>query len=104
MLYEVITPPILGDGELLHQAFSNLLSNAIKYSPDGSKVIIGARFEDNRIIVWVKDEGIGVPVEEKDRIFEMFYRVERASKRKIPGTGLGLALVREVAVASYNFV
>jgi len=89
-------PPILGDDELLHQAFSNLLSNSIKYSPEGSEVIIDARLEDNYVTLWFKDNGIGIPSESLDRIFDMFYRVEGASKRQIAGTGLGLALVKEI--------
>jgi PAS domain S-box-containing protein len=97
-------PPILGDDELLHQALSNLLSNAIKYSPEGSEVILDARLEDNRVILWVKDAGAGIPSEALERIFEMFYRVESPSKRQITGTGLGLALVKEIVAAHHGRV
>lgn len=92
-------PPILGDDELLHQAVSNLLSNAIKYSPEGGQVLLDARLEDNRVTLSVKDEGIGIPSESLDKIFDMFYRVDGTSKRKIAGTGLGLALVKEIVCA-----
>lgn len=92
-------PPITGDDELLHQALSNLLSNAIKYSPEGSKVILDARLEDQVVTLWVKDEGIGIPAESREKIFDIFYRVENTSKRQITGTGLGLALVKEIVTA-----
>ena len=94
-------PPIAGDVELLHQALSNLLSNAIKYSPEGSEVILDAREEDNHVTLWVKDEGIGIPPESLDKIFDMFYRVKDTSRRQITGTGLGLALVKEI-VSAHN--
>jgi len=94
-------PPIFGEDELLHQAFSNLLSNAIKYSPEGSEVVLDARLEDNSVTLWVKDAGIGIPSESVDKVFDMFYRVEGAAKRQIAGTGLGLALVKEI-VAAHN--
>jgi len=92
-------PPISGDKELLHQVISNLLSNAIKYSPEGSEVILDARAEDNNVTLWVKDEGIGIPAESLEKIFDTFYRVEDTNKRRIAGTGLGLALVKEIVHA-----
>jgi PAS domain S-box-containing protein len=92
-------PPISGDKELLHQVLSNLLSNAIKYSPEDSKVILDARLEDDNVTLWVKDEGTGIPSESLDRIFDMFYRVEGTNNRRITGTGLGLALVKEIVHA-----
>lgn len=92
-------PPILGDDELLHQALSNLLSNAIKYSPEESQIVLDARLDNNNVTLWVKDEGMGIPSESIDRIFEMFYRVDGTSSRQITGTGLGLALVKEIVSA-----
>jgi PAS domain S-box-containing protein len=94
-------PPILGDGELLHQAICNLLSNALKYSPEGSKVILDARLEGDTVTLLVKDEGIGIPSGYLDKIFDMFYRVDNPSWRKTVGTGLGLALVKEI-VSAHN--
>jgi len=94
-------PQVLGDVELLHQAFSNLISNAIKYSPEGSEVILNARLEGDTVTLLVKDEGIGIPSESLDKIFDMFYRVENTSKSKTVGTGLGLALVKEI-VSAHN--
>lgn len=92
-------PQIMGDSELLHQALSNLVSNAIKYSSDGSKIILDARLEDEAITLRVKDEGMGIPAESLDKIFDQFYRVDASSKVQIAGTGLGLALVKEITSA-----
>ena len=89
-------PPISGDDELLHQAFSNLLSNAIKYSPEGSTVVLGARAEEDRVIIWVEDMGMGIPEDALDKVFEVFYRVEGSGQRRVTGTGLGLALVEKI--------
>lgn len=92
-------PPILGDEELLHQALSNLLSNAIKYSPEGGKVTLDARLDDDMVTLSIKDEGTGIPQDSLDKIYDIFYRVESPSRRQVPGTGLGLALVKGVAEA-----
>ena len=93
-------PPVHGDAKQLQQVLTNLLSNAIKYSPEGGEVVIGARHEQNdAILLWVKDDGIGIPPDVKEKIFERFYQVEMGDRRKIRGTGLGLALVREIVDA-----
>jgi len=92
-------PQISGDDELLYQAFGNLLSNAIKYSPEGGEIILDARLEDSTVILWVKDEGAGIPAEYLGKIFEMFYRVDDIYKQRVAGTGLGLALVKEIVAA-----
>jgi PAS domain S-box-containing protein len=94
-------PPISGDGELLHQALCNLISNAIKYSPDGSSVILDARLEGDAVTILVRDEGIGIPADSLERIFDMFYRVDCPTRRTTVGTGLGLALVKEI-VSAHN--
>jgi len=94
-------PPILGDDELLHQALINLVSNALKYSPEGSEVVLDARLENSCVTLRVKDEGVGIPADALDRIFDMFYRVEGTSMRQVTGTGLGLALVKEI-VSAHN--
>ena len=92
-------PPVFGDEPLLHQGLVNLVSNAIKYSSSGSAIDLGARREGNSITLWVKERGIGIPPESLDRIFEMFYRVNNSSSRQTSGTGLGLALVKDIALA-----
>jgi PAS domain S-box-containing protein len=89
-------PMLFGDEVALHQVLSNLLSNAVKYSPNGGSVILGANREGNCLTLWVKDEGIGIPQEEQDKIFDRFYRVDNTARRQTAGTGLGLALVREI--------
>jgi signal transduction histidine kinase len=90
-------PPILGESLKLHEVVSNLLDNALKYAPGGKKIVLGARAEDVQALLWVQDEGPGIPDEQKERIFERFYRLDEP--RKTAGTGLGLALVKEIALA-----
>jgi signal transduction histidine kinase len=77
----------------------NLLDNAIKYSGRGQPVEIGARVEGDRITFSVRDHGIGIPSRDLERIFERFYRVDRARSRDTGGTGLGLSIVRHVVQA-----
>lgn len=92
-------PQVIGNGERLHEVISNLLSNAIKYSPAGGTVVLGAKPEGDGVTVWVRDEGIGIPRESLDKIFDTFYRVDNTARRMFRGTGLGLALVREIVTA-----
>jgi PAS domain S-box-containing protein len=88
-----------GDEERLNQVLSNLVSNAIKYSPDGGKISVSGRFDDNQVYIAVTDRGIGIPAGERDRIFDRFYRVESALSRRTQGAGLGLYLVKSVVEA-----
>lgn len=81
----------------LVSAFTNLLDNAVKYSDEHGSVEVGATVEDGRVTVWVHDRGIGIPSRDLERIFERFYRVDRARSRATGGTGLGLSIVRHVA-------
>ncbi len=92
-------PPIQGDEKRLHQVLANLISNAVKYSPQGSHVALGARREGELVILWVKDEGMGIPLELQERIFDRFYRLDNTDRRLVGGAGLGLALVREIVSA-----
>jgi len=78
---------------------TNLLSNAIKFSPAGGEVVLGVRPYNQEVIVWVRDHGIGIPQETLPKIFDRFFRVENGMTRIISGTGLGLALVKEVVSA-----
>lgn len=89
-------PDIKGDDDQLHQLICNLLSNAIRYSPEGGVVSVAARRDGDEIIVSVHDEGIGIPADLQELIFEKFYRVDNTDSRRIGGTGLGLALVSEI--------
>jgi signal transduction histidine kinase len=90
-------PPLLADPDLLSRAFENLVSNAIKYSPEGADVTISTVAEEDYIVIEVADHGYGVPESDLGRIFEKFYRVPRVEDAETPGTGLGLAFVREIA-------
>ncbi len=93
-------PPILGDEERLGQVFSNLLDNAIKYTPEQGTITISAELRDGpppaMIEVTVEDTGIGIPPQDLPRIFERFYRVDKARSRELGGTGLGLSIVKHL--------
>lgn len=90
-------PPVFGEAASIRHAVENLLGNAIKFSPSGSRIVLGARSAGTHALVWVRDEGPGIPPDEQEKIFEQFYR---AGKGPSPaGTGLGLALVRQIAHA-----
>lgn len=87
-------PLICGDHDKIHQIMVNLVGNAIKYSPGGGAVRVGAQAADGMVELTVEDEGVGVPADQRTRIFERFSRVSSASTRGISGTGIGLAIVR----------
>jgi two-component system sensor histidine kinase SenX3 len=89
---------VIGDRRQLSSALGNLIDNAIKYSEDGGAVIVSARAVAGRIDIEVRDAGVGIPARDLERIFERFYRVDRARSRDTGGTGLGLAIVRHVLV------
>ena len=80
-----------GNRNLLSQAISNLIDNAIKYGPNGNKINVGAKFEKDNVILWVSDNGPGVPDADKERVLERFTRLDIS--RNTQGTGLGLSLV-----------
>ncbi|MCH8048008.1 MAG: HAMP domain-containing protein [Planctomycetes bacterium] len=84
---------------LLEQALANLLDNAVKYSEAGSRVHLSAENRDGQFIIAVADQGCGIPAEHLSRLFERFYRVDKARSRKLGGTGLGLAIVKHIAAA-----
>ncbi|WP_353889776.1 ATP-binding protein [Galbitalea sp. SE-J8] len=88
---------VLGDSALLVVAVHNLIANAVQYSPDGSRVGVGVRRVDDAVEIAVTDQGVGIPEEERERVFERFYRVDPARSRNTGGTGLGLAIVKHVA-------
>lgn len=87
------------DPSLLEQAVVNLLDNAIKYSDAGSTIELQAAQIDGRVHISVKDQGIGIAKKHLPRLFERFYRVDKARSRKLGGTGLGLAIVKHIAKA-----
>jgi len=84
-----------GDRDMVYQAVLNVVSNAIKYTPDQGRVAISTHLADGSVVVDVTDTGMGIPEEEKDKIFEKFYRA-RHSAQAVSGTGLGLPLVKHI--------
>lgn len=87
---------IKGDHDLIEMALSNLMENAVKYSNVPAKVLVNISQEHGNVIIQVKDEGIGIPKEDLSRIFERFYRVDKAHSRKVGGSGLGLSIVETI--------
>jgi PAS domain S-box-containing protein len=92
-------PPVWADPDRIRQVLSNLLSNAVKFSPRGGGVTVGARQKGAHIEVQVADQGIGIPPEAVPSLFSKFFRVNNPETRHIGGTGLGLALVKEIMEA-----
>ncbi len=84
------------DRQAAEQVLSNLLDNAIKYTEPGGRIEVGVEIEGDRVRAWVADTGIGIPEEDLARIFERFYRVDKARSRELGGTGLGLSIVRHL--------
>ena len=87
---------VTGDEDRLGQLLANLIHNAIKFSPAGATVVVRVRDETENVIVEVEDNGPGIPPEDRNRIFERFYKVDRARSRGRGGTGLGLAIARHI--------
>ncbi len=83
----------------LVSAITNLLDNALKYSEPGEAVLVRAEAASGRVVLCIEDHGIGIPNRDLERIFERFYRVDKARSRATGGTGLGLSIVRHVAEA-----
>jgi two-component system sensor histidine kinase SenX3 len=89
---------VLGDPEELRTAVSNLLDNAVKYSPDGVHISVELDAPDEkRVVLRVRDRGVGIPEQELKRVFKRFYRVTQRSLSQVKGTGLGLFIVRSIA-------
>ncbi|GAB4434922.1 MAG: ATP-binding protein [Anaerolineae bacterium] len=93
-------PPIQGDYERIREVLTNILGNAIKYSPEGGQISVSGQLgPHNTVRLAVKDEGIGIPPSDQERIFDRFHRVDNRLARQTPGTGLGLFLVKAVVTA-----
>ncbi|MAS33094.1 MAG: histidine kinase [Anaerolineaceae bacterium] len=92
-------PVIQGDETHLRRVFDNLLSNAVKYSPAGGTIEVGGYASDDAVTAYVRDEGVGISLDEQAHIFERFYRVDGALSRKTQGTGLGLYLTQAIIEA-----
>ena len=89
-------PEVNGDRERIEQVVMNIVSNAIKYTPDGGKIEIHVGTGKKTVYVRVTDNGIGIPEKDLPRLFERFYRVDKARSRESGGTGLGLSIAREI--------
>lgn len=89
-------PEVVGDRERIVQVMMNIVSNSIKYTPDGGTIVISGGWSRDRVWMEVSDNGIGIPAEDRPRIFERFYRVDKARSRESGGTGLGLAIAKEI--------
>lgn len=92
-------PTVLGDAMKLQQAFSNLVDNAIKYSAEDTGITISLTKDNQNAIIAIADQGIGISQEDQVRIFERFYRVDKARSRETGGTGLGLSIVDNIVKA-----
>ncbi len=88
---------VMGDADAIHTILRNLISNALRYTPGGGKVEVLARRETAQPLIEVVDSGIGIAPDHQSRVFERFYRVDRARSRDMGGTGLGLAIVKHLA-------
>ena len=88
---------IVGDKVRLRQLFLNLIDNAIKYTPVGGNVTLSVERENGSARVQVSDTGIGIPPDDVNKIFDRFYRVDKARSREIGGTGLGLSIAKWIA-------
>jgi len=93
------TSTVLVDRYAIHQVFSNLIDNALKYGAQGGKILIGACDTEEGVQFYVRDFGFGIPSEHLPRLFERFYRVDKARSRESGGTGLGLAIAKHVVRA-----
>ena len=90
---------VLGDHKRLSQVFLNLLDNAIKYTPEGGSITVSATNKEKIVQVDISDTGIGISEKDLPRIFERFYRVDKARSRELGGTGLGLSIVKHIIQA-----
>ncbi len=91
--------PVRGDAEALRQVVDNLIANAIQYTPAGGRIEVRAHARERVACIEVEDTGIGIEPRDQERIFERFYRVDKARSRELGGTGLGLAIVKHIVLA-----
>ena len=92
------------DTDKMTQVIDNILNNAIKYSPDGGKITVTMKTTDDQMILSISDQGLGIPKQDLPRIFDRFYRVDRARSRAQGGTGLGLSIAKEIIKQHKGFI
>ena len=92
------------DTDKMTQVIDNILNNAIKYSPDGGKITVTMKTTDDQMILAISDQGLGIPKQDLPRIFDRFYRVDRARSRAQGGTGLGLSIAKEIIKQHKGFI
>jgi signal transduction histidine kinase len=95
---------VMGDRMRLEQALVNLLTNAVKFNHPGGQVRVETAREESTARIAISDTGIGIPAEDLSRIFERFYRVDKARSRQVGGTGLGLSIVKHVVERMHGTV
>jgi PAS domain S-box-containing protein len=91
-----VRDPIAGDRARLAQVLDNVVSNAVKFTPDGGRVTVSTRSVVDELLITIEDTGMGIPADELPRLFQRFFRTERATATAIPGSGLGLAIAKAI--------
>ena len=91
-------PDIVGDRGRIEQVLMNMVSNAIKYTKDGGRIKMTAGLKDGKVWCAVRDNGIGIPKQDVEHVFDRFYRVDKARSRESGGTGLGLSIANEIVL------
>ena len=102
--YGETLPMVTGDRSRLEQVMMNVVGNAIKYTPDGGTITVDAGLRGRRAWIEVSDTGIGIPEQDRERIFDRFYRVDKARSRESGGTGLGLSIAREIVLRHHGSI
>ena len=97
-------PLMMGDRSRLEQVMMNVVGNSIKYTPDGGTITVDAGVSGKNVWIEVSDTGIGIPAQDRERIFDRFYRVDKARSRESGGTGLGLSIAREIVLRHHGTI
>ena len=99
--FEWLLSEFVGIPSLLNEIVYNLCDNAIKYNKKDGHVSVSVTSDEKKVVLTVSDDGIGIPLEQQERIFERFYRVDKSHSKEVGGTGLGLSIVKH-AVSLHN--